>query len=84
MATIQTDTDTCTVPDESPIREACEALGVPFGCRSGFCTTCRIEIIEGAENLAPPNVQERTHGFPPNERLACQTVIKKGTVKIRF
>ena len=84
MAIIKTEQGKQELPDGSPIKEACDSLGVPFGCRSGFCTTCRVEIVEGAENLEERTEQEATHNLPRNERLACQTKIKSGTVKIKF
>lgn len=42
------------------------------------CGTCRVRVLEGAENLTPPTPDERelreAHpaSFAPNERLACQ------------
>lgn len=84
MAIVKTETEQQQVEDGSSMKEACEALGVPFGCRSGFCTTCRVEILEGAENLSPKEAQEASHNLPDNERLACQAKIKEGTVKIKL
>lgn len=51
----------------------------------GKCTTCRVLVVEGEENLSEPNEQEliskeKMH-FPPRVRLACQTKIKHGRVK---
>lgn len=46
---------------------------------SGTCTTCKIEILKGQENVSQPSgfeleiYQER--GFDTNQRLACQTEI---------
>jgi ferredoxin len=31
---------------------------LPHGCLAGSCGSCRIEIIEGAQNLMPPGVVE--------------------------
>jgi ferredoxin len=84
MATIKTETAEEQLENGSSIKEACEALGVPFGCRSGFCTACKVEILEGAENLSPKEAQEASHNLPDNERLACQVKIKEGTVKIKL
>lgn len=40
------------------------------------CSTCRVEVIDGAEDLAPPNQAEaqtlRSINAGPNVRLACQ------------
>lgn len=70
------------VPDNSPIRDACDELGVMFGCRSGFCGVCNITILEGAENLAGMNNAENNKGLEQGHRLACQAIIKNNRVKI--
>ena len=61
-------------------------MGVPFGCKDGECGCCRITIEEGAENLSPKNEKEKQvlGNDNPNERLACQTKITKGVVKIKY
>lgn len=50
------------------------------------CSTCRVIILEGAENLSPPNEKEialaTKKKFPPGVRLACQTQVL-GDVKLR-
>lgn len=52
----------------------------------GRCTTCRVRVDEGAENLSP--VGDREHkalvriGAPNGVRLACQTACLTGTVRI--
>lgn len=50
------------------------------------CSTCRIEVLEGLENLSPRNSLEETmakrKGWDEKIRLACQT-IPKGNIKIR-
>jgi len=50
---------------------------VLFGCRTGICGTCVVEVIEGAEKLAPPDEDEleilELYGEGlENPRLACQ------------
>lgn len=54
------------------------------------CTKCRVQVIEGAENLSKPNAlekatMERLAGWrseiKPDERLSCQTKVL-GDVKI--
>ena len=72
------------VKDNSPIKEACEDLGVPFGCQNGICGVCTIEIVEGAENLQPLNDREQVMGCNSKKRLACQCKIKKGNIKIKY
>ena len=34
-------------------------LELPHGCLSGACGACRVEVIEGAENLQEPGVIEK-------------------------
>lgn len=53
----------------------------------GRCTTCRVLVVEGEENLTEPNKQEmlskeKMH-LPPSVRLACQTRLKQGHVKVQ-
>ncbi len=42
----------------------------------GRCSTCRVKVLAGADNLPEPSALERTTleriGAPPNVRLACQ------------
>lgn len=70
------------IPEQSPIKETCEEIGVPFGCRSGLCGTCKIKVLEGMENLMDLTERELEMGLEPNERLACQCSIRTGIVKI--
>ena len=50
---------------------------VLFGCRTGICGTCVVEVVEGADKLAPPDEDEQeilelyAEGMS-NARLACQ------------
>lgn len=50
------------------------------------CSTCRVEILEGLENLPPRNELEehlaKKKGWTESIRLACQT-IPEGDIKIR-
>ncbi|MEM4605883.1 MAG: 2Fe-2S iron-sulfur cluster-binding protein [Candidatus Pacearchaeota archaeon] len=73
------------VKDNSSIEEACKTLGVPFSCSQGYCGICKIKILEGKENLNKITENEKNF-FDEKEdyRLACQCVIKKGSVKIDF
>lgn len=68
------------IPDGAPIMDACESLGVRFGCRGGQCAECLITILEGKENVEPPNVLETWMNLEPDQRLACQARIRSGTV----
>jgi ferredoxin len=60
------------------ILETCEELGVPFGCHSGNCGTCEIQVISGEEHLSPLSASEEDFGLEGGRRLACQCVIKAG------
>ena len=50
------------------------------------CSTCRVLIIDGLENLCPRNEREQKmaqrRNFSPNVRLACQTTLQ-GDVVLR-
>lgn len=51
------------------------------------CSTCRVLVLEGEEFLTPPNEKEKLlkskMNFPPNIRLACQTHVTGGPVKLK-
>ena len=71
------------IEDGAPLKEACRAIGVPFGCEHGVCGTCQIDIVSGAEHLFPLNDAEKDMGLDETHRLGCQCRIKEGTVAIR-
>jgi 2Fe-2S ferredoxin len=52
----------------------------------GRCTSCKLAILEGSENLSemtPPELQYRRQGFLKSyERLACQAKVS-GNVVVR-
>ena len=76
--------ETIKVADNAEIRPACENLGIPFGCSDGHCGTCLIEVLEGEENLNGLNEREKNMYLDKKNRLACQSKIKKGKVKIKW
>ena len=84
MATLIINKTYYEIPDDSGIRDICDAAGVPFNCRSGDCGTCQVEIVQGEKNLNPLNVLEEKMGMDSFNRLACQCRIKSGTVKIIY
>jgi len=55
-------------------------LKINYGCRSGFCGADAVAIIDGAENLSPPNEDEvatlRRLGLEGKARLACVCQVK--------
>ncbi len=74
--------------DES-LLEASLAAGIPHYHACGGnarCSTCRVLVTEGADRLTPPNQCEKALGekmkFPPNVRLACQTHVTGGPVRV--
>ena len=84
MATIESAGKVIELKNGDIIRPACEELDIPFGCRSGFCGTCKIEVLEGADNLSELTQEETEMGDRNQEhRLACQTKIISGNVKIK-
>lgn len=60
---------------------------IASGCAQGDCGTCRVEVLEGAENLTESNPRERAtlkaNNHPETYRLACRTEIVKGECKVR-
>ena len=57
------------------------------GCNDSTCATCRIEVLEGAENLSPQGQHEvntlRANGHPEHLRLACRAELLQGAVQVR-
>ena len=55
--------------------------------KKGRCTTCKMHILDGQENLSPETPQELQFRdlkrLLSNERLACQTNLIKGTLTNR-
>jgi len=51
------------------------------------CSTCRILVLEGMENLSSindlENILRQKKNFPEDVRLACQTKVLSGNVKVR-
>jgi ferredoxin len=43
----------------------------------GFCTSCRVEVLQGADQLSPVNLTERERlgSDAGHLRLACQTLV---------
>ncbi len=66
------------------ITKAAEKIGVPFGCQEGVCGTCRIDVMEGEENLSELTEPEISLGRDKSHRLACQCKIKEGDIKIKI
>jgi len=71
------------IDDGSEIKDACEYLDIPFGCRQGNCGTCTLQIIEGKENLSEKSDKENDMSLEQEDRLACQCKINGGTIVIK-
>lgn len=60
---------------------------ISSGCADSSCGTCRVEVIEGAENLSAQAPRERAtlkqSGHPMALRLACTTTLDKGSAKVK-
>ncbi|MCB9359141.1 (2Fe-2S)-binding protein [Candidatus Woesearchaeota archaeon] len=82
MAKVTIDGTEEEVQDGDSLNDVCEKHGVIFGCYAGVCGSCRIKVIEGAENLSEKTSEEDQLCEADNERLACQCNIKQGEVKL--
>ena len=83
MAKIVMETQEKEVEDGGKITNVCEDMGIVFGCRTGLCQTCRIKVLEGAENLSELTDVELDAGLDKETRLACQCTLKSGMIKIK-
>jgi ferredoxin len=66
-----------TRPDET-LLDAARRAKAPLGnsCGGvGICARCRVDIIDGAENLTPPTDLELRRGCTENDRFACQAIV---------
>jgi serine/threonine protein kinase/hemoglobin-like flavoprotein/class 3 adenylate cyclase len=78
-----------SVPPQQTLLAASLAAGIPHTHECGGnarCSTCRVLIISGADNLSPRDSAElnlaRRFGFGDEIRLACQTKTR-GPVRLR-
>lgn len=67
------------LPQNSPLTDLEELTetDIAFGCRSGACGVCTIEVLKGISNLSEASDMERSFltalGYPEERyRLACQ------------
>ncbi len=81
MARIRFDGREAEVADGARVLDACDALGVPFGCQDGVCGTCICRVLKGMENLRPLNDKEEDMGLQAGQRLVCQCVVLSGLVE---
>ncbi len=74
------------------LMDACEQHGtaVEFSCRAASCSTCRVQVLAGAELLAPADAWERelllALGNPAATRFCCSARLAadaaSGTVRL--
>jgi ferredoxin len=77
------------VPEGGALVDVCDEhrAPVPFSCKAANCATCRVEVLEGEDELLPMKDDERDLldlcGAPPHVRLACQAKMKPGLARLR-
>ncbi|MBN1169490.1 2Fe-2S iron-sulfur cluster binding domain-containing protein [Candidatus Micrarchaeota archaeon] len=85
---IKNEGKTVEIPDGSLLGELEGKCAILFACKTGSCGSCKVRVVEGMENLEPPNEAEKigleTFGTDSKERLLCQCKIKKGKVTIEY
>lgn len=69
--------------ENESILDVARRASVPLGnsCGGvGVCTRCKVTVTAGAENLSPATSIElrfgAARGFAPDERMACQAVVR--------
>ncbi len=75
------------VPPGKVLSEDLDVKNSPvlFGCRTGICGTCVVEVVEGGDKLTPPDEDEQeilelyADGVQ-NARLACQIDVQADLV----
>lgn len=84
---IQNTDTSLNLEDNSPLSDPCEEAGVHFACGQGYCGTCIVRVVSGAENLSTPTEKEveflGEEGVK-KERMACQCRIRSGEVTIKI
>lgn len=80
---------TCEIDPDDTLVDATFRYELPirYRCERAVCTTCLIEVLEGAQNLSEPNDREKQTlsviKAKPNWRLACQCSVL-GDVKLDY
>ncbi len=79
----------CEVDHDDTLVDATFRYDLPirYRCERAVCTTCMVEVLEGMENLSPPEEREaqtlKTIKAPSHCRLACQCSVY-GDVKLDY
>jgi len=76
-------------PEQAALVDLCDEheAPIPFNCRMASCGTCRIHVLEGADELLPPAEDELDlldvfNLKPPHVRLACQAKLRPGATRV--
>jgi ferredoxin len=60
---------------------------IASGCSDSSCGTCRVEVLEGAENLGAADDRERAtlraSGHPEHYRLTCRAELMRGAARVQ-
>jgi adenylate cyclase len=71
------------IKSHATLLAAANQVEVPLGqsCSGeGICGWCRVRVVDGVENLAPPTPLEKRlmdhYGFKDDERAACLAKVK--------
>jgi 2Fe-2S ferredoxin len=74
---------TAAALDNETLLDVARRAGVPLGnsCGGvGVCARCKVRVVDGGENLSEPTTMEvrfgTARGFAPDERMACQAVVR--------
>ncbi len=85
---IKNDGKVVEVPDGSVLAVLDGKCSILFACKSGSCASCKVRVVEGMENLEPPNEVEKmgleTFATDPSERLMCVAKIKSGKIVVEY
>ena len=62
---------------------------IPFSCRTASCGTCRVHVLEGADELLPPAADELDlldvfNHKPPLVRLTCQAKLAPHATRVKI
>ncbi len=90
MAVVEVKNDNASVEvaDGSLLVELDGKCSILFACRVGSCGSCRVKVLEGSENLEPPNEVEQlglsTFAADPKDRLMCVCRMKSGKITVEY
>lgn len=80
-----------SLPNGANLAEELTVVNSPvlFGCRTGICGTCLVQIQSGQDSLTPPDEAEREalEVYAPgieNARLACQIALTSNISLIKI